>query len=263
MCTIHQPSSSIFNGFDSLLLLKRGGQTAFFGKLGEECCNLVDFFQSAKNVVPIRLGVNPASWMLETIGAGTNTVTSDDTVDFHVHYKASELCATNTVFAEALCTPNMPTNQYKGHDHDQQMGMGLMAGRDSNAIRITSRLSFATLQSLYHTNTMGLNQEPEVDLSKVQGLSRYNASYLKQLRWLTYRATLSYWRTPNYNLIRFLINIVIALIFASAYANQQVMSLTYSSCITFLLLLPILLLHFWHLFLSFFSFSLNTAITPD
>ena len=235
MCTIHQPSTSIFNGFDSLLLLKRGGQTVFFGKLGEECCNLVDFFQSAKNVIPIRLGVNPASWMLETIGAGTSTATSDDTVDFHAHYKRSDMCAANAILTEALCTPKLPTNQSQGHDHRHDQQMRQMAGRDSNSIRITSRLSFATLQNLYHKNTMSLHQEPDVDLSKVQGLSRYNASYLKQLRWLTYRATLAYWRTPSYNLIRFLINIVIALIFASAYANQQVISLICRPRITFFL----------------------------
>ncbi|GMF57635.1 unnamed protein product [Phytophthora fragariaefolia] len=35
VCTIHQPSSDVFAFFDSLLLLKRGGETVFFGDLGE------------------------------------------------------------------------------------------------------------------------------------------------------------------------------------------------------------------------------------
>jgi ABC-type multidrug transport system ATPase subunit len=34
VCTIHQPSIPIFSQFDSLLLLRRGGQTVFFGPLG-------------------------------------------------------------------------------------------------------------------------------------------------------------------------------------------------------------------------------------
>ena len=34
VATIHQPSVAIFNSFDSLLLLKRGGETVFFGELG-------------------------------------------------------------------------------------------------------------------------------------------------------------------------------------------------------------------------------------
>ena len=41
VATIHQPSVAIFNSFDSLLLLKSGGETVFFGELGEECCNLI------------------------------------------------------------------------------------------------------------------------------------------------------------------------------------------------------------------------------
>lgn len=38
VATIHQPSVSIFNSFDSLLLLKHGGETVFFGDLGDERC---------------------------------------------------------------------------------------------------------------------------------------------------------------------------------------------------------------------------------
>jgi ABC-type multidrug transport system ATPase subunit len=50
VCTIHQPSLPIFRNFDSLLLLRRGGQTVFFGSLGDNCENLINFFQSAPNV---------------------------------------------------------------------------------------------------------------------------------------------------------------------------------------------------------------------
>ena len=33
VCTIHQPSIDIFESFDELLLLKRGGQTIYAGRL--------------------------------------------------------------------------------------------------------------------------------------------------------------------------------------------------------------------------------------
>ena len=33
VCTIHQPSIDIFESFDELLLLKRGGQTIYAGML--------------------------------------------------------------------------------------------------------------------------------------------------------------------------------------------------------------------------------------
>ena len=50
VCTIHQPSYPIFSGFDSLLLLRRGGQTVFFGQLGEQCKSLINYFETAPNV---------------------------------------------------------------------------------------------------------------------------------------------------------------------------------------------------------------------
>ena len=45
LCTIHQPSSELFQVFDRLLLLKKGGQTVYFGDLGEDCRTLIDYFQ--------------------------------------------------------------------------------------------------------------------------------------------------------------------------------------------------------------------------
>ncbi|GAB9477854.1 Atp-binding protein, partial [Globisporangium polare] len=45
VCTIHQPSSEVFFLFDSLLLLKRGGETVFFGDLGKNCRNLINYFE--------------------------------------------------------------------------------------------------------------------------------------------------------------------------------------------------------------------------
>lgn len=71
VATIHQPSVAIFNSFDSLLLLKRGGETVFFGELGDESCNLIEYFESYPETPPIKGGQNPATWMLTTIGAGS------------------------------------------------------------------------------------------------------------------------------------------------------------------------------------------------
>ncbi|RLN53023.1 hypothetical protein BBJ28_00022314 [Nothophytophthora sp. Chile5] len=81
ICTIHQPSAEVFYLFDSLLLLKRGGQTVFFGDLGESCRNLIDYFEGLPDVVPLPLGYNPATWMLECIGAGVSNSAADD-MDF-------------------------------------------------------------------------------------------------------------------------------------------------------------------------------------
>jgi ABC-type multidrug transport system ATPase subunit len=66
VATIHQPSSSVFEMFDDLLLLKKGGRTVFFGELGVESCNLVKYFESL-GATPIQIGENPADWMLTII----------------------------------------------------------------------------------------------------------------------------------------------------------------------------------------------------
>jgi ABC-type multidrug transport system ATPase subunit len=78
ICTIHQPSTEVFNFFDSLLLLQRGGRTVFFGELGKDSSKLIDYFQSVPDVKPISPGYNPATWMLECIGAGVSNKAADD-----------------------------------------------------------------------------------------------------------------------------------------------------------------------------------------
>jgi len=65
VCTIHQPSIDIFEAFDELLLLKRGGQTVYAGPLGEQSKLLVEYFQAIEGTPPIKEGYNPATWMLE------------------------------------------------------------------------------------------------------------------------------------------------------------------------------------------------------
>ncbi|KAF6148017.1 hypothetical protein GIB67_024192 [Kingdonia uniflora] len=46
VCTIHQPSIDIFEAFDELLLLKRGGQVSYAGPLGRCSHKLVEYFEN-------------------------------------------------------------------------------------------------------------------------------------------------------------------------------------------------------------------------
>ncbi|EQC24809.1 hypothetical protein SDRG_17300 [Saprolegnia diclina VS20] len=70
VCKIHQPSTEVFEMFDSLLLLKRGGETVFFGDLGTHAINMINYFTAIPNTPPLVEGANLATWMLEVIGAG-------------------------------------------------------------------------------------------------------------------------------------------------------------------------------------------------
>lgn len=68
LCTIHQPSSLLFESFDRLLLLERGGETVYFGDIGPDSRVLRTYFAKHGAVCPGN--VNPAEYMLEAIGAG-------------------------------------------------------------------------------------------------------------------------------------------------------------------------------------------------
>lgn len=83
--TIHQPSAAVFEMFDDLLLLKRGGNVVFFGDLGEGSSKLVEYFESRGSPL-IERGENPAAWMLRCISSeGT-----EDQVDWAEVYKVSD-----------------------------------------------------------------------------------------------------------------------------------------------------------------------------
>ncbi|KAI9499301.1 ABC-2 type transporter-domain-containing protein [Zychaea mexicana] len=70
LCTIHQPSSILFEHFDHLLLLVRGGKTAYYGEIGKDARIMIDYFES--NGGPTcSPDANPAEYILEVVGAGT------------------------------------------------------------------------------------------------------------------------------------------------------------------------------------------------
>ncbi|KAF2415856.1 ATP-binding cassette transporter ABC2 [Tothia fuscella] len=68
LCTIHQPNSALFQQFDRLLLLQRGGECVYFGDIGEDASTIRDYFRWNGAVCPPR--ANVAEWMLDAIGAG-------------------------------------------------------------------------------------------------------------------------------------------------------------------------------------------------
>lgn len=87
VCTIHQPSIDIFEAFDELLLMKRGGQVIYGGKLGVHSQIMIDYFQGISGISPIPSGYNPATWMLEV-----TTPNAEDRIggDFANIYRNSE-----------------------------------------------------------------------------------------------------------------------------------------------------------------------------
>ncbi|KAL4336498.1 hypothetical protein AHAS_Ahas12G0016200 [Arachis hypogaea] len=102
VCTIHQPSIDIFEAFDELFLLKRGGQEIYVGPLGHRSRQLINYFESIDGVSKIKDGYNPSTWMLEVT---TPAQELNLGVDFHEIYKNSDLYRRNKNLIAELGNP--------------------------------------------------------------------------------------------------------------------------------------------------------------
>ncbi|KAJ2381307.1 ATP-binding cassette transporter snq2, partial [Coemansia sp. RSA 2603] len=73
LCTIHQPSAMLFEHFDRLLLLVRGGHTAYFGDLGDDAQTLVQYFER-HGAPKCPREANPAEYILDVVGSKSTPV---------------------------------------------------------------------------------------------------------------------------------------------------------------------------------------------
>jgi ABC-type multidrug transport system permease subunit/ABC-type multidrug transport system ATPase subunit len=66
LATIHQPSATLFQSFDRLLFLAKGGRTVYFGEVGEESSTLLEYFEcnGARKCETLE---NPAEYILDMV----------------------------------------------------------------------------------------------------------------------------------------------------------------------------------------------------
>ncbi|KAK8641769.1 hypothetical protein V6N13_011143 [Hibiscus sabdariffa] len=102
VCTIHQPSIDIFEAFDELFLMKRGGQEIYVGPLGHHSKHLIKYFEGIQGVSKIKDGYNPATWMLEVTTSAQELSLG---VDFAEIYKNSDLFRRNKALIKDLSKP--------------------------------------------------------------------------------------------------------------------------------------------------------------
>ncbi|KAG6387940.1 hypothetical protein SASPL_153136 [Salvia splendens] len=102
VCTIHQPSIDIFDAFDELLLLKRGGEEIYVGPLGRHSSHLIKYFEGIQGISNIKDGYNPATWMLDITAAAQEAALG---VDFNQIYRNSELYMRNKALIKELSEP--------------------------------------------------------------------------------------------------------------------------------------------------------------
>ncbi|KAI7754530.1 hypothetical protein M8C21_028900 [Ambrosia artemisiifolia] len=106
VCTIHQPSIDIFEAFDELFLMKRGGQELYVGPVGRHSCELIKYFEDINGVSKIKDGYNPATWMLEVSTSAQEIALG---VDFTEIYRNSDLYRRNKALIAELSVPRPGT----------------------------------------------------------------------------------------------------------------------------------------------------------
>ncbi|XVF24908.1 hypothetical protein REPUB_Repub13aG0168300 [Reevesia pubescens] len=159
VCTIHQPSIDIFEAFDELLLMKRGGQVIYSGPLGRNSHKIIEYFESIPGTSKIKDKYNPATWMLEVSSVAAEVRLG---IDFAEQYKSSSLYQRNKALVQELSTPSPG-------DKD---------------------LYFAT---------------------------QYSQSTLGQFKSCLWKQWWTYWRSPDYNLVRYFFTLVAALLVGSIF----------------------------------------------
>ncbi|XP_033145871.1 ABC transporter G family member 33 isoform X2 [Brassica rapa] len=162
VCTIHQPSIDIFEAFDELVLLKRGGSMIYTGPLGQHSSHVIQYFESIPGVAKIKDNYNPATWMLEVT---SQSVEIELNMDFAKIYKESALYKSN-------------------YELNQQLS------------------------------------KPDPGSSDLHFERTFAQSWWEQFKSCLWKMSLSYWRSPAYNLMRICHTLVSSLIFGLLFWKQ-------------------------------------------
>lgn len=146
LCTIHQPSAELFQVFDRLLLLRKGGQTVYFGDIGPNSTKLIGYFER-NGAAKCGSDENPAEYILTVIGAGA-TATSE--FDWHEKW----------------------VNSQEAHDLQQELDRLHTEGRNRGAVGATYKSEFATpwmyqVRELFRRDCLAHWRDPTYLLAKI------------------------------------------------------------------------------------------------
>lgn len=117
LCTIHQPNAMLFQQFDRLLFLAKGGKTVYFGDIGKNSRTLLDYFErnGARRCDDAE---NPAEYMIQIVAEGTNR----DGQDWHSVWKASPECREVLDEIDRIHGLGRAGNQLESASPEQQEG---------------------------------------------------------------------------------------------------------------------------------------------
>ncbi|KAM6597358.1 hypothetical protein CsatA_007882 [Cannabis sativa] len=177
VCTIHQPSIDIFEAFDELLLMKRGGRLIYGGKLGLHSQTMISYFEKISEIPKIPRGYNPATWMLEVTTPATEERLG---IDFATIYRNSEQYREVEASIEHFSTPTSGSEPLKFSSTYSQdrLSQFLICLWKQNLVYYRSpaynaiRLIFTTVSALIFGSVfwnIGSRRESTQDLFMVMG----------------------------------------------------------------------------------------------
>ena len=71
LVTIHQPSRKMFEGFDNLLLLAKGGRACYCAEIGQKSQTLLKYFANLSGETSTDININPADFVLNVLDNGS------------------------------------------------------------------------------------------------------------------------------------------------------------------------------------------------
>ncbi|KAK2736180.1 GTPase-activating protein [Myotisia sp. PD_48] len=109
LSTIHQPSAVLFQEFDRLLFLAKGGKTVYFGDIGHNSQEILKYFadNGAEECGPSE---NPAEYILNAVGAGPGGASA---IDWPAVWKESDEAARVQLELERIHS-SMPKEKSEG-----------------------------------------------------------------------------------------------------------------------------------------------------
>lgn len=114
LCTVHQPSAILFQSFDRLLFLAKGGKTVYFGDIGDNSRTLLGYFES-NGARKCSDDENPAEYMLEIVNNGSNGTGQD----WHTVWKGSDEARATQVEIDRIHSEKMHTQDHAAA-HDKE-----------------------------------------------------------------------------------------------------------------------------------------------
>ncbi|KAL4742934.1 ABC-2 type transporter-domain-containing protein [Aspergillus similis] len=133
LSTIHQPSALLFQQFDRLLFLAKGGRTVYFGNIGEDSRIMLDYFE-ANGARACGLSENPAEYILEVIGAGAS---GKSDLDWPLIWKESTEAREVLQEIDRIHKDRASASSVEGKDTHQEYAMPFI----SQLWQVTSRVS--------------------------------------------------------------------------------------------------------------------------